>query len=261
MPESKDNAAHGRARNGSAVEAHDLTLAHGTHVAVRDSNCHVPAGRVTAIIGPNGSGKSTLLQAITGLLEPVSGRLRVLGGSAERLRPRVSYVMQNVEAPTDLPVTVRQTVTMGRYASRGWFGRLRAVDRAAIDAAMERMRIADLADRHLHALSGGQRHRVLVAQGLAQDHDILILDEPLAGLDVVSAEVIDGIVHDTADGCEQGHARTVIHTTHDLAEAQAADHVILMAGRVVAEGPPAEVLQEDLLGAAFGTRGLHPPLD
>lgn len=260
MPD-RDESTTQPVTNEHAVEAHDLTLAHGTHVAVRESTCHIPTGRVTAIIGPNGSGKSTLLQAITGLLEPVSGRLRVLGGSAVSKRPRVSYVMQNVEAPVDLPLTVQQTVAMGRYASRGWFGLLRAVDRAAIATAMERMRIADLADRRLYALSGGQRHRVLVAQGLAQDHDILILDEPLAGLDVVSAEVIDGIVHDTADGCAEGHARTVIHTTHDLAEAQAADHVILMGGRVVAEGPPNQVLTEDLLGAAFGTRGLHPPRD
>lgn len=241
-----------------AVVAENLTLAHGTFVAVRDVTCTIPEGQVTAIIGPNGSGKSTFLNAIAGLMDPVVGTLTVLG-RAPRHRPRrVAYVLQNVEAPTDLPLTVRETVTMGRYANLGWFRIPRRTDREAVDAAMTRMGIADLGDRHLNELSGGQRHRVLVAQGLAQHHDILILDEPMAGLDVVSAEIIDGIVHDTTDGCcDQG--RTVIHTTHDLAEAAAADHVILMAGRVVAEGHPEDVLTDELLAEAFGTRGLHPP--
>lgn len=246
--------------NPHAVEATDLTLAHGTFVALTMSSCHIPAGRVTAVIGPNGSGKSTFLNSVTGLLEPAAGTLTVLGKRPVDARPRVSYVLQNVDAPVDLPLTVRETVAMGRYASLGWFRRLRATDKEAIDAALERMRIADLAHRHLHELSGGQRHRVLVAQGLAQEHDILILDEPLAGLDVVSAEVIDGIVHDTGDS-RNGDRRTVIHTTHDLSEAAAADHVILMGGRVVAEGTPDEVLLEEHLVEAFGTRGLHPPLD
>lgn len=248
------------AETAYAVEATDLALAHGTFVALSKSNCHVPAGQVTAVIGPNGSGKSTFLDSVTGLLEPVGGTLTVLGQRPVDARPRVSYVLQNVEAPVDLPLTVRETVAMGRYASLGWFRRLRAADRDAIDAALERMRITDLAHRHLHELSGGQRHRVLVAQGLAQEHDVLILDEPLAGLDIVSAEVIDGIVHDTGDS-RTGDRRTVIHTTHDLSEAAAADHVILMGGRVVAEGPPDEVLLEEHLVEAFGTRGLHPPID
>lgn len=248
-------------RTRDAVVATELTVVRGQQTALRRATCHVPAGQVTAIIGPNGSGKSSFLHTIAGIVEPTAGRVQVLGGNPERARRRISYVLQNVEAPADLPLTVRQCVAMGRYSSLGWFRPKRRVDREAVDAALERLRISDLAHRHLHDLSGGQRHRVLVAQGIAQDHDILILDEPIAGLDVVSARVIDGIVHDTLDGRGDQPARTIIHTTHDLAEAAAADHVILLAGEVVAEGAPAEVLQDQLLVEAFGTRGLHPPRD
>jgi manganese transport system ATP-binding protein len=117
---------------------------------------------------------------------------------------------------------------------------------------MERMGIADLADRHLRELSGGQRQRALVAQGLAQEHEILLLDEPVTGLDLTSAQAIDQVIHEeTLTGC------TIVVTTHDLAEARVADHVVLLSGRVVAGGPPEEVLTLENLTAAYGPNLLH----
>jgi iron complex transport system ATP-binding protein len=114
------------------------------------------------------------------------------------------------------------------------------------------MGIEDLADRHLKELSGGQRQRVFVAQGLAQDHDMLMLDEPMTGLDMPSARAIDEVIHDEhARGC------TVIITTHDLSEAAEADHVILLSGRVVADGPPSEVLTDVHLVEAYGPGLIH----
>jgi manganese transport system ATP-binding protein len=161
-------------------------------------------------------------------------------------------VLQATKVNEALPITVREVVAMGRYATAGSYGRLRHTDRAAVTEAMERAGITDLADRHLHDLSGGQRQRVFVAQGLAQDHDLLLLDEPMTGLDLPSARAIDEVIHDEkARGC------TTVISTHDLAEAQVADHVLLLSGRVVAGGPPGDVLNHANLTEAYGASLLH----
>ncbi len=141
---------------------------------------------------------------------------------------------------------------MGRYPSIGELSRLTDADKAIVAVAMERMSISDLAGRHLSELSGGQRQRVFVAQGLAQDHDLLLLDEPLTGLDLPSAQAIDAVIHD-----EQKRGGTIVMSTHDLAEARVADHVILMAGRVVASGAPSGVLTASNLKEAYGSALLH----
>ena len=141
---------------------------------------------------------------------------------------------------------------MGRYAAAGGYRRLTNDDREAVTAAMGRTGIKRLATRRLQNLSGGQRQRVFVAQGLAQDHDLLLLDEPLTGIDLPTAQAIDDVIHDEITrGC------TVIMTTHDLSEARVADHVLLMSGRAIAAGPPAEVLSAANLAAAYGPSLLH----
>jgi manganese transport system ATP-binding protein len=141
---------------------------------------------------------------------------------------------------------------MGRYADAGAYGRLGGEDREAVQTAMERMGIVDLASRHLHHLSGGQRQRVFVAQGLAQDHDLLLLDEPLMGIDLPAAQAIDGVIHDEITrGC------TVILTTHDLSEARVSDHVLLLSGEVTAAGSPDQVLTAEHIKAAYGSSLLH----
>lgn len=236
------------------AEGVDLELRHGEHLAVARSSFVLPAGGVVAVIGPNGSGKSTLLQALAGVLEPASGSVHVLGEPAARRGRRTAFVMQTLQYPQGVPLTVRDVVTMGRYPRVGWLGRLRAEDRAAVDAAMERMDVADLARRHLDQLSGGQRQRVFVAQGLAQEHDVLMLDEPMTGLDLVSARTIDELVHE-----RPSEGVSVVFTTHDLDEAAAADHVVLMGGRVIASGAPGDVLTEEHLEAVYGRGALHAP--
>lgn len=229
------------------VEASGLKVAFGPVVALGSSDFEIPAGGVVAVIGPNGSGKSTLLNAIAGLVEPSEGTIRV---NAER--SRISYVMQATKVNENLPVTVGEVVAMGRYASLGSYGRMKEIDRAAVAGAMARMEIEAIADRHLHDLSGGQRQRVFVAQGLAQDHDVLLLDEPLTGIDITTAQAIDDVIHaETEEGC------SVIMTTHDLSEAGTANFVLLLAGRVAAWGPPSEVLTEENLIEAYGPSLLH----
>jgi manganese transport system ATP-binding protein len=159
----------------------------------------------------------------------------------------VAYVLQATHVNPYLPLTVREAVTMGRYALTGAFGRLRSQDREAVEAAIEAVALAPLAKRPLHELSGGQRQRAFVAQGLAQGADLLLLDEPITGLDVVSRQhILDAIDAQRAAG------HTVVVSTHDLGDAAAADHVLLLAGRVVASGAPAEVLTDTHLADAYG---------
>jgi manganese transport system ATP-binding protein len=167
-------------------------------------------------------------------------------------RRRISFVLQTTKVNDALPITVREVVTMGRYPSLSTLGRLTSHDRMVIDAAMERMSITAVSHRHLRELSGGQRQRVFVAQGLAQEHDILLLDEPLTGLDLTSAQAIDEVIHE-----EQALGNTIVMSTHNLAEARVSDHVVLMANRVVASGTPEDVLTAELLQEAYGSAFLH----
>ena len=235
------------------IEARDLVLSYDRHIALDASSFTIP-GRVgaVAIIGPNGSGKSTLLHAMTGLIRPREGDLKVLGKKPVEMRSHVSYVQQTTQLHESLPITVRQVVAMGRYPKIGWWRRLSSQDRTVVQRAMERMQVTELARRQFAELSGGQRQRVLIAQGIAQDHKLLLLDEPLTGLDLNSARTIDELVHgEREDGC------TVVLTTHDLDEARAADQVILVCGRVLAAGPPDQVLTRRNLETAFGLGALH----
>ena len=234
-----------------AVDARDLVLAHGPRVAVAAASLRIPTGTTVALIGPNGSGKSTLLRALAGLLTPRAGSLDV---PARRRRAGLALVLQTTDVDRTLPVTVRETVTLARYALRGPFGRLGGDDRAAVRQALERMDIAGLAGRQLHELSGGQRQRVLVAQGLAQQADLLLLDEPVTGLDVVSRDLIFRAI-----AAERAAGRTVVVSTHDLDDARRADLVMLLANRVVAFGRPDEVLTDGPLRAAYGGRVLRVP--
>jgi manganese transport system ATP-binding protein len=232
---------------GPAVVARDIVLAHGDHVAVDRSSVRIERGAVVACIGPNGSGKSTLLDAISGLMPLRDGVLDVF--DAPPGRGRVAYVFQTTETPAHLPLTVREVVTMGRYRTAGLLGRIGHEGNAAIEQAMERTDVTDLAGRQLLELSGGQRQRVLVAQGLASQADLLVLDEPMTGLDVVSRGRILEVMED-----ERAAGRTVVFSTHDLAEAASADQIILLAGRIVASGPPEEVLTEANLVEAYRGR-------
>lgn len=235
-------------RPTAAVAARDLVLSHDDHVALAGGSLEVPEGAVAAVVGPNGSGKSSLLDAVAGLLPVRGGSLRVLGDEPGH-RGAVAYVLQATEVPEHLPMTVREVVTMGRYPSLGLLRPLGRAGRDRVDAAMARTGVADLADRQLLELSGGQRQRVLVAQGLVTGAPLLLLDEPMTGLDVVSRAGIEQVVAE-----EQSAGRTVVYTTHDLAEAATADVVVLLAGRVVAAGPPAEVLTEEHLSEAYRGR-------
>jgi len=227
----------------------DAVVTRGHQAVLTVDHLDISPG-VTALVGPNGSGKSTLLHALTGLLT-VDGTIEVLGRTPVAARPRVAYVLQTQHASEHLLVTAREVVALGRAPARGPFRPLGASDRAAVDAAMERLEIADLARRHLAEMSGGQRQRVFVAQGLAQDAEVLLLDEPVAGLDLVSVERIRAVIAE-----ERAAGRTIVVATHDLDDAAGADAAVLLQRRVVAAGRPADVLAPRHLRTAYGGRVL-----
>ncbi len=222
-----------------------LEVAYGARVAITGVDLRLGPSSTLAVIGPNGSGKSTLLHAITGLADAHRGRVACR-------REQVALVLQSTDVDQSVHITVRDTVALARYATRGMLRRFSADDRAAITGSMERLGVSDLADRQLHDLSGGQRQRVLVAQGLAQEAEVLLLDEPVTGLDIVSRELILDVIAE-----ERAAGRAVVMTTHSLEDARRCDRVLLLATRPIALGSPEEVLQEDHLRAAFGGRVLR----
>lgn len=229
------------------VTAESVVLGYEGAIAISESSFTVPSGAITAIIGPNGSGKSTLLNAVARLTEPLAGTLRVATPPN-----RVALVLQSTAVNESLPLSARDVVAMGRYSTAGFYRRYSADDRLAIETAMDRAGVTELQHKQLHSLSGGQRQRVFVAQGLAQDHDLLLLDEPFTGIDLPTARAIDDMIHQ-----EKSQSRTIVISTHDLTEARHADHVLLLSGRVVAQGPPSKVITPENLLSAYGASILH----
>lgn len=231
----------------AAVRAVGLAVGWGSHVVVDRVDVEVPAGTSLALVGTNGSGKSTLLRTIAGLIPALGGELEVLGGRPGTQPARVAYLGQFHPRGFVLPLRARDVVAMGRYPSRGLLGRPARGDDARIDAAMERMRIGHLARRPLRDLSGGQQQRVYIAQALAWEADLVVLDEPGSGLDPGAHELLRDVVR-----AERARGAAVITATHDIRDAAACDQALLVAGRVVAAGPAAEVITPDAVAATFG---------
>lgn len=230
-----------------ALCARSLDVGYGGATVVAGIDVAVAPGDTLAVVGTNGSGKSTFLKTVVALEQPVGGTLEVLGGRPGAAPARVAYVAQHHRGSTILPIRARDVVAMGRFAGKGLLGRLGPEDRRLIDAALERMGITDLAGEALRDLSGGQRQRVHLAQALARQPDLLVVDEPTSGLDAVGRHLLeDALAAERARGC------AVIVATHDMAEAMRADGCLLLAGRVVAAGPPREVVTPARLVETFG---------
>lgn len=230
-----------------AVRSRQLAVGFQGRPVVTGIDVALPAGQVLALVGTNGSGKSTLLRTLVGLLPAIAGEVEILGGAPARAARRIGYLGQFQQAGGMLPVRVLDVVTMGRYPLRGLFGRITRADRAAVERSLDRMGVADLAHQPLRALSGGQQQRVRLAQVLAREADLLVLDEPTAGLDAAGSARYLQTVREELD-----RGATVITATHDIGEAMACDQVILLGGRVIAQGRPEQALDADHLLEAFG---------
>ena len=235
-------------------EAVDVTLQYGDAIALRDFSVVLREGEQVAVIGPNGAGKSTLFKLIVGEKRPTQGRASLYGTNpAEHLC--VAYVPQRQSVDWNFPVTAKDVVMMGRTSRIGLFRWARQVDREIVYRCLERVDGIDLIDKQIGELSGGQQQRIFIARALAQEADLLLLDEPLAGLDIPSQEkvleVLDSI---SAEGI------TLIVATHNLGiAAERFDKVLLLDGRLIAFGTPAEVLTADNLVKAYGSSRLMLP--
>ncbi|WP_022927367.1 metal ABC transporter ATP-binding protein [Patulibacter americanus] len=238
------------AATGDVVAVSGLAVRYGSTLALDGVDLRVRSGLVQGLIGMNGSGKSTLFKALMGLVRPDRGTVLLFGADPHDARRagRVAYAPQDEDVDPQFPVSVRDVVAMGRYGRLGPRRRLRPEDHEAVDAALERTELTDLAGRQIGALSGGQRKRAFVARGLAQGADLLLLDEPFAGVDKRSEATITELLRGLA-----AEGRTILVSTHDLVAVPAlCDEVALINRRIVAQGTPEETLRPGPLGEAFG---------
>jgi manganese/iron transport system ATP-binding protein len=229
------------------IELRDVSVFYGSRSALDSVSLTVDRGAQLAIVGPNGAGKSTLFKAMVGLL-PLAGGEMLMGGTPLGGHRDIAYVPQREEVDWRFPVTVFDVVAMGRYGPGRWLRRLSRSDRQIIHGAMESLGIGDLGHRSIGELSGGQQQRVFLARALAQQPKALLLDEPFTGVDLGTREA----TLDVLAGLRQDSV-TVLVSTHDLdLAAERFDQVVLLSGRLVAAGSPAEVFTEKNLQAAFG---------
>ncbi len=229
------------------VTARGLAIGYGETAIVSGIDLTVAPGSTVALVGINGSGKSTLLKTVAGLLPPVSGEIAVMGARPGRHAARIAFLSQFHPSETSLPFRAIDIVRMARFSSLGLLRGPGRRDEELVGQAMETMGITDLAREPLNALSGGQRQRVFLAQALARDADLLLLDEPQTNLDAGGTAAYRAAVrHAVARG------RSALIATHDIEDAAACDFAMLLARRVVAFGPGSSVLTARTLLETFG---------
>ncbi|HEX7172305.1 MAG TPA: metal ABC transporter ATP-binding protein [Candidatus Limnocylindria bacterium] len=228
------------------LQLRGLAAGYDDRWALSGVDLDVPPGRLVGVIGPNGSGKSTLLRAILGLVPHRAGTVAMDGRAIDRRR--IAYVPQRELVDWSFPISAGQVVMMGRYPGIGPVVGPRPADRAAVAGALERLGMADLAHRQIGALSGGQQQRVFLARALVQEADILLLDEPMTGVDLGTEETIGALMRELCDA-----GTTVMYATHDLeTAADVSDLLCFVNGRVVAYGPPKETFTPHVLHETFG---------
>jgi len=222
------------------LEARDLTFAYGDVPAVDGVNLEVRPGEFVALVGPNGSGKSTLLRLLLGLLRPDHGTVACLGARPPHVPEpwRIGYVPQRRILDLDIPATVEEVVRSGRTARRGWWRFAGRTDRDAVDHALESVALIELRRRPVGELSGGQQQRVLIARALVSEPRLLVLDEPIAGVDIAAQRLFrDGLVH-----LVEEHHTAVLLVSHELgAVADDLDRVVVMKQRILFDGTPPEL--------------------
>lgn len=235
-----------------AIRYEDLSFSYRAGTPFMEGlSAAIPAGAVTSIVGPNGCGKSTLVKLAAGLLRPVAGRVEVAGRDTSALVPRERARLMAVLAQTSRvpPMTVEALVACGRQPYVGWGGRLGPDDRGVVEAAMERAGVEVFRNHDLRQLSGGERQRAHLARTLAQDTDLIVLDEPTTYLDISACHDLMALVRDL----NRREGKTVAMVIHDLDLAlRYSDYLVVMRkGRVAAQGPTDEVLASGAVGDAF----------
>jgi manganese/zinc/iron transport system ATP- binding protein len=234
----------------AAIDLEDATVAYSAHVVLDRLTLALPAAQIIGLIGPNGAGKTTLLKAIVGAIRLLGGHIRVLGQPIQAVRQRVAYVPQRRDVDWSFPLSVMDVVLMGRYGQLGIWRRPSRHDREIALHALEQVRLTGRRDCQIGELSGGQQQRVFLARALAQQADVLLLDEPFNGIDTTTQSVIFDLL------CEQRtQGRTVLLSTHDLHSVeQNCDQLVALNRRIVAYGPVDQVFTAPILRSTFGSQ-------
>jgi len=231
------------------IEVEDVTFAYGERPVLSGVSLEIEPGEFLGLVGPNGSGKTTLLELMIGLRRPDSGSVRLFEEPADEFDDgeRVGYVPQETTAARETPVTVREAVRMGRYPHR-MVGRFTDADRRAVEAALQRVDIADLAGRRVGRLSGGQRQRAFIARALAAEADLLALDEPTVGVDADSREAFYDLLHELNDD-----GITIVLIEHDIGVVTThASEVACLNRELFFHGDPETFVETDALARAYG---------
>ena len=234
----------------SPLSVSGLTVAYDDKPAIWDLDFDAPEQGLIAIIGPNGAGKSTMIKAILDLVPTLAGDVQIFGNRLRRARRHVGYVPQRTSVDWDFPSSAEDVVAMGLYGEIGWCRPVRRRHRDAARSYLDRVGMADFADRQIGQLSGGQQQRVFLARALAQKADLYLMDEPFAGVDAATEHAIVDVMRDVRDD-----GATVICVHHDLQTVAAYfDHALILNVRPVAAGPILDVLTEENLQTAYGGR-------
>ncbi len=230
------------------IEIQNLSVAYHKKLVLTDIHYTSPKGECIGIIGPNGAGKSTLLKAIMGLLPLATGTVLIDGQPIKQQRHKIGYVPQRESVDWDFPTNVFDVVLMGRYGKLGWFRRPNRADRQFAMECLEKVGMAELADRQISQLSGGQQQRVFLARALAQEAQIYLMDEPFAGVDAATEKAIIHVLHDLKQ-----QEKTVFVVHHDLQTVEEYfDSLLLLNRKIIAAGPTKEVFQIDRLQQTYG---------
>ncbi len=232
------------------LHVEDVTMAYRESAVLWDIDLDVPTGVRCAIVGPNGAGKSTLLKGVLGLEKPVAGYVRLWGKTIDEVRERIAYVPQRGAVNWDFPTTVFDVVLMGRYVHIGLMRRPGREDRERARAALAEMQLEKLAERQISELSGGQKQRVFIARALAQESDLYIMDEPLAGVD----ETTERIVMEKFVALQKAR-KTVIAVHHDLSTLDMYfDYLVVLNRTIKASGWLKDMDKEAALALAFRSK-------
>jgi manganese/iron transport system ATP-binding protein len=233
------------------IEVKDVTVAYrnGT-TALRHASFASPRGSITALVGVNGAGKSTIFKAIMGFVPLTGGSISILGqdGKQAQRQNKVAYVPQSEDVDWNFPVLVEDVVMMGRFGHMNMFRIPRPVDREKVAAALARVNMTEFAKRQIGELSGGQKKRVFLARALAQEGEVILLDEPFTGVDVKTEDAIIALLRALRD-----EGKVILVSTHNLGSVpEFCDRTVLVKGTVLAHGPTAEIFTRERLEEAFG---------
>jgi manganese/iron transport system ATP-binding protein len=232
-----------------AIELRDVNVRYGKNLALKNASISIPYHSFTGVIGMNGAGKSTLFKAIMGLVTPDTGVIKICGDNPKTAQKHghVAYVPQSELVDWDFPISVYEVVMMGRIGTQNIFKMASAIDHEAVVEALERVNMTKFKDRQIGELSGGQKKRVFVARALAQGADILLLDEPFAGLDATTEKSLIALMIGLKES-----GKTIILATHDLLSLpDTCDHVALVKSTIIGFGPTKEVFTRELVEKTF----------